>query len=75
VSYPFTAATGHRMDRSLLGQRSFDFNDDGLAHVGLLPDMIASLQAMGVRDQELQPLLHSAESFIGSVASGRGEAC
>ena len=65
LSYPFTAAvTGAQMQRSQIGQKTFEINIDGLAHVGMLPDFIAHLTAMGVRDDELQPLLHSADSFV-----------
>jgi microsomal dipeptidase-like Zn-dependent dipeptidase len=64
VDYPFIAAvSGEQIDRCTAGQRSFDINDDGLAHVGMLPDFIAHLQAQGVRPKELEPLLHSAEAF------------
>ena len=53
VTYPFTAATtGGQMERSQAGHRRFDINEDGLVHVGMLPDFIANLQAMGVTDAE-----------------------
>jgi hypothetical protein len=46
VGYPYTAfATGQAMNRSVVGRKTFDFNLDGLAHVGLLPDLIADFQA------------------------------
>jgi microsomal dipeptidase-like Zn-dependent dipeptidase len=65
LSYPLTAAvTGAQMQRSQIGQKTFDINTDGLAHVGMLPDFIAHLSAMGVRDDELQPLLRSADGFV-----------
>ena len=65
LSYPFTAAvTGAQMQRSQIGQKTFDINTDGLAHVGMLPDFIAHLSAMGVREDELQPLLYSADGFV-----------
>jgi len=44
--------------------RTFDFNVDGLAHVGMLPDLIEDLRAQGVRDQDLEPLMRSAEGYI-----------
>ena len=65
VAYPFTAAsTGERMDHSVVGEKTFDINDDGLAHIGLLPDFIADLQALGLTKKDLAPLLHSAEEYI-----------
>jgi hypothetical protein len=41
-----------------------DFNGDGLAHVGLLPDLIADLRMIGLTDADLDPLFRSAEGFI-----------
>lgn len=65
VVYPFTTGEGVVMDKCTAGKRDFDVNQDGLVHVGLLPDLVADLQAMGVRQEELEPLLHSAEGFAG----------
>lgn len=65
VSYPFTAAASDRsMNRSVVGQKTFDFNVEGLAHVGMLPDLIADFQAMGLRQADLDPLLNSADSYV-----------
>jgi microsomal dipeptidase-like Zn-dependent dipeptidase len=64
VRYPFTAATGVRMDPSVIGQKAFVVNTDGLAHVGMLPDLIADLQAQGLTPTDLGPLLHSAEGYV-----------
>jgi hypothetical protein len=46
------------------GRRTFDFNVDGLAHVGMLPDMIADFQAMGLSEDDLEPLLDSADGYL-----------
>jgi microsomal dipeptidase-like Zn-dependent dipeptidase len=67
LTYPFTIrATGasFRLDRSIVGSKTFDFNNDGLAQIGLLPDMIADFQAMGVTANDLDPLFLSAEGYI-----------
>jgi microsomal dipeptidase-like Zn-dependent dipeptidase len=65
VQYPFiAAATGKTMNRSKVGDKMFDYNLDGLAHVGLLPDMIADFQAMGLTEEDLDPILHSAEGYV-----------
>lgn len=65
VVYPFTAlTTGLLMGRSVVGRRTFDVNEDGLAHVGLLPDFIADLQAIGLSNADLASLLWSAEGYI-----------
>jgi microsomal dipeptidase-like Zn-dependent dipeptidase len=48
------------------GIRTNDFNVEGLAHVGLVPDMIADLQAngQGLTNDQVTPLFHSAEAYI-----------
>jgi len=65
VYYPFVAgASGVTLDRSVVGQKTFDFNYDGLAHVGMLPDLIADFKALGLTDADLSPLLNSAQGYI-----------
>jgi microsomal dipeptidase-like Zn-dependent dipeptidase len=65
VSYPFTVvATGQPMPKSVVGEKAFDVNFDGVAHVGMLPDLIADLQVMGVTVADLCPLLSSAEGYV-----------
>lgn len=46
------------------GGRTWDFNTDGLAHYGLLPDMLRDLVHVGMREEELDPLFSSAEAFL-----------
>ncbi len=53
-----------RFRRQETGERTFDFNTDGLAHVGLLPDFMADLKNVGVSKEELDPLFRSAETYI-----------
>jgi microsomal dipeptidase-like Zn-dependent dipeptidase len=53
-----------RFKKQQTGTRTFDFNKDGLAHVGLLPDFIKDLTNVGLTEQELEPLFHSAEAYI-----------
>ena len=65
LTYPFIAkASRKKLDKSVVGDRVFDFNLDGLAHVGMLPDMIADFEAMGMPTDELQPLLTSADGYL-----------
>lgn len=64
IASPFrAAATGTELDLSVAGNKTFDFNDDGLAHVGLLPDLIADFEQMGLTEHDLDPLLNSAEGY------------
>ncbi|OJH40673.1 membrane dipeptidase [Cystobacter ferrugineus] len=50
--------------RSRAGSREFDFNTDGLAHIGLLPDFIRDLVHVGMKDEQMDPLFSSAEAFL-----------
>jgi microsomal dipeptidase-like Zn-dependent dipeptidase len=65
VSYPFSA---HGMpgsfDRLATGGRVFDFNQVGLANVGLLPDFVEDLKAVGLTEEQLEPLFESAEAYV-----------
>lgn len=62
------AGTMYRTDvpftKSRAGSREFDYNTDGLAHVGLLPDFIRDLVHVGMTDAQLEPLFSSAEAFL-----------
>jgi len=65
VAYPFTSkVNGVQFDRCQSGDRSFDINVDGLAHIGLLPDFIEELSRIGLTDSELEPLFNSAEGYV-----------
>jgi len=44
-----------------MGRRKHDFNVHGLAHVGLVPDMLQDVKNLGV---DLAPLFSSAEGYI-----------
>ena len=70
VSYPFAivpppgVTDAGTLGRATAGARTFDFNFDGLAHVGLLPDLIADLGSAGAFPQDLAPLFRSAEQYL-----------
>jgi microsomal dipeptidase-like Zn-dependent dipeptidase len=46
------------------GLRSFDIDEDGLAHVGMLPDFVEDLKQVGVSSADLEPLFRSAEAYL-----------
>ncbi len=52
------------LKRCHAGQRDFDINIDGVAHYGMLPDLIQDLKNVGLTDEDLLPLFHSAEDYI-----------
>ena len=86
LGYPFDFADlGEpgfgRFGKQVTGGKTFDFNVDGLAHIGLEPDMVADLAEVGLPQEYLSDLFGSAEEFIrvwersdvfrpGSVPSG-----
>jgi microsomal dipeptidase-like Zn-dependent dipeptidase len=70
VAYPFrihnpngTADIGS-LGMYALGQRAFDYNTQGVAHMGLVPDFIQDLKQSGVTDAQLAPLFRSAERYL-----------
>jgi microsomal dipeptidase-like Zn-dependent dipeptidase len=54
---------GNPLDQYTFGSHTWNFNVDGLAHVGLYPDFIADLQAIGLGDK-LGPLFSSTEAYV-----------
>lgn len=48
------------------GTRVFDLNVDGMAHYGLLPDLLQDLHNVGVPVDALGPLFASAEGYVGA---------
>jgi microsomal dipeptidase-like Zn-dependent dipeptidase len=63
VSYPFAMRdTSFEAMRS--GDRTFDFNTEGFANIGLLPDFVADLKNIGLSDAQLAPLFRSADAYV-----------
>ncbi|QBD83377.1 peptidase M19 [Ktedonosporobacter rubrisoli] len=50
--------------RSRAGQRDFDINLDGVAHYGMLPDLVQDLKNCGLSNEDLLPFFRSAEEYI-----------
>jgi hypothetical protein len=59
-----TTVDGVVLFRNRDGKRCFDFNYDGLAHYGLLPDLIADLQGIGTPPDVLYTVFNSAAAYI-----------
>ena len=74
LDYPFELAGFGAFEAQKTGTRTFDFNNDGLAHVGLLPDMVADLRGIGLSNVELAPLFNSAMGFVNVWKRGEGVA-
>ncbi len=53
-----------QLRRLITGNRYWDFNLDGLAHYGLMPDMLQDLKNIGFTNLQFNPLFSSAEDYI-----------
>ncbi len=64
-AYPFPKhGIPGTMGRLVASDKTYDYNFDGLANVGLLPDLIRDLEVIGIGDAALAPLFRSAEAYI-----------
>lgn len=64
VTYPFRDPQGVTFDRSRFGNRLYDVNTDGFAHVGMYPDLLEALRRLGVTERELDPVMTSADGYV-----------
>ena len=65
VTYPFTSYDGAvTFHEPQLGNRTVDFNTEGMIHIGLLPELIEDVRRDGATDADLEPLFRSAEAYI-----------
>ncbi|MBZ0230836.1 MAG: dipeptidase [Deltaproteobacteria bacterium] len=65
ITYPFTSYAGDvTFTEPHLGDRTVDFNTEGMIHLGLLPELIEDARRDGVTDVELEPLFRSAEGYL-----------
>lgn len=64
VTYPFRSVDGGSViDRQTSGERTFDINTDGAAHVGMIPDWIEDIRQVGGQDV-VNDLFRGAESYL-----------
>ena len=65
VTYPFTSYAGDvTFTEPWVGQRPLDFNQEGMVHIGLLPELIEDARHDGDSDADLEPLFRSAEAWV-----------
>ena len=64
--YPFTLPKPgfDTLSKQVTGKKTFDFNVDGLAHAGLLPDMIKDMQNVGMDAHYFDAMFNSAEQYV-----------
>ncbi|MFD5650903.1 discoidin domain-containing protein [Streptomyces sp. NPDC127039] len=72
VTYPFRSyPDGPLVDRQRTGERVWDVNTDGGAHVGLIPDWVEDVRRLG-GDKLVGELLHGAQSYLDTWNATRG---
>ncbi len=65
LRYPFTSYDGSvTFTRERTGTRTFDLNRDGVAHYGLVADLIADMQQTAGGRAALSLLFDSAEAYV-----------
>jgi microsomal dipeptidase-like Zn-dependent dipeptidase len=65
LRYPFRSFDRHvRFSRQRTGTRTFDLNADGMAHYGLLPDLLADVRRRKSGKAALGVLFGSAEGYL-----------
>lgn len=77
ITYPFTSYAGDvTFTQPHLGDRTVDFNTEGMLHIGLLPELIEDVRRDGTSDADLEPLFRSAEGYLRmwEKAEARGAA-
>jgi hypothetical protein len=63
VTYPFTTIGGVKVDKQVSGERTYDINEDGVAHYGLYPDWIQDLK-MQAGDDIVKDMARGSEAYL-----------
>jgi microsomal dipeptidase-like Zn-dependent dipeptidase len=65
LQYPFHSYMGNvDFAREQTGERTFDLNTDGVAHYGLVPDLLADTQQEPRGDKAMRLLFRSAQAYL-----------
>jgi microsomal dipeptidase-like Zn-dependent dipeptidase len=74
IRYPLLSPwSGSLFNAQKTGDRIFDYNLDGFAQIGLLPEFIQDLENVGLSANDLSPLFRSAEAYIQMWEKTYGE--
>lgn len=63
ISYPFTGRDGTVFDRQVTGERTWDYNAEGVPHYGLVPDWVESLRVLA-GEPIVDDLAAGSESYL-----------
>jgi len=73
LAYPFRSHDGDvHLDRERTGERTFDYNVDGVAHYGLFPDLLADMERRPSGERAMRDLFRSAEAYLEMWGETRG---
>ena len=65
ITYPFQSYSGDvTFTEPHVGKRTIDFNNEGLAHIGLLPELLEDARRDAASERDLEPLFRSAEGYL-----------
>lgn len=65
VTYPFKSYAGDvTFTEPRVGNRKIDFNNEGLSHIGMLPELLEDARGDAESDADLEPLFRSAEGYL-----------
>jgi microsomal dipeptidase-like Zn-dependent dipeptidase len=64
LAYPATDYFDASLPQYSFGSRTWDYNTDGFANVGLFPDFVADLGAVGLSNAALAPLFNGVEAYV-----------
>ena len=65
MTYPFLSYAGDvEFTAPSVGDRPIDFDQEGMLHIGLLPELIQDARADAQDDAALEPLFRSAEAYV-----------
>ncbi|WP_372443623.1 galactose-binding domain-containing protein [Streptomyces adelaidensis] len=72
VTYPFKSVDGgSTIDKQTTGERTWNYNTDGAAHVGMVPDWIEDIRLVGGQGV-VDDLFEGAESYLGTWGASEG---
>jgi microsomal dipeptidase-like Zn-dependent dipeptidase len=64
LTYPALDYFDVALPKYTFGDRTWDYNIHGFANVGLFPDFIADLGAIGLSNEDLAPIFNAAEAYV-----------
>lgn len=77
LTYPFASYAGDvTLEQPVAGERTIDFNTEGMVHIGLLPELMQDARADAISDAALEPWYRGAEAYVRmwEKAEARGAA-